>query len=207
MKRPIEIIDDFYTDEELNTLFKEMSIGTNKLEFSPTCQPHKGRDFYSSRFQAYPCHETYKVDENNLIYTNLFNKLKNSVLPDIKKLRTFFRKIYKEELLKSVCKDGNGLSHDDGGEFSYAGVIYLDERYSFGSGTKLFTRNDIAPQLEHDIQVGSVYNRCIIYPANTLHQAGFDMNINSRFIQTFFVFNNGVLSENKGKKYDINNCI
>jgi hypothetical protein len=33
------------------------------------------------------------------------------------------------------------------------------------------------------------------------------MNINSRFIQTFFVFNNGVLSENKGKKYDINNCI
>ena len=185
MKRPIEIIDDFYTDEELNTLFKEMSIGTNKLEFSPTCQPHRGRDFYSSRFQAYPCHETYKVDENNLIYTNLFNKLKNSVLPDIKKLRTFFRKIYKEELLKSVCKDGNGLSHDDGGEFSYAGVIYLDERYSFGSG----------------------YNRCIIYPANTLHQAGFDMNINSRFIQTFFVFNNGVLSENKGKKYDINNCI
>ncbi len=37
MKRPIEIIDDFYTDEELNTLFKEISIGTNQLEFSPTC--------------------------------------------------------------------------------------------------------------------------------------------------------------------------
>lgn len=90
MKRPIEIIDDFYTDEELNTLFKEISTRTNQLEFSPTCQPHFGRDFYSSRFQAYPCHETYEVNENSLIYTNLFNKLKNNLLPDIKKFRTLF---------------------------------------------------------------------------------------------------------------------
>jgi len=211
MKRPIEIIDDFYTDEELNTLFKEISIGTNQLEFSPTCQPHKGRDFYSSRFQAYPCHETYKVNENNLIYTNLFNKLKNSLLPNIQKLRTFFRKIYKDELLKSACKDGKGLAHDDGGEFSYAGVIYLDRKYSFNSGTKLFTRNNIAPQFEQDIQVGSVYNRCILYPADIFHQAGFDMNLESRFIQTFFVFKNGYTedsnSNDTSNKYDINNCI
>ena len=128
MKRTIEIIDDFYTDEELNTLFKEIYTRTNQLEFSTTCQPHFGRDFYSSRFQAYPCHETYEVNENSLIYTNLFNKLKNNLLPDIKKFRTFFRKIYKDELLKSVCKDGKGVAHDDGGEFSYAGVIYLDKK-------------------------------------------------------------------------------
>lgn len=211
MKRPIEIIDDFYTDEELNTLDREMSIGTNQLEFSPTCQPHRARTTYSHRFQGYPCHETYRVNENNLIYTNLFNKLKNHVLPDIQKLRTFFRKIYKDELEKSVCKNSGGLIHDDGGEFSYAGVIYLDKDYSFNSGTKLFTKNNLGTQFEQDVQVGSVYNRCILYHADTMHQAGFDMNLESRFIQTFFVFKNGYIeddnSNNTSNKYDINNCI
>ena len=34
----------------------------------------------------------------------------------------------------------------------------------------------------------------------------FDMNLKSRFIQTFFIFKDKEL-ENKDKKYDINNCI
>ena len=81
----------------------------------------------------------------------------------------------------------------------------------YKSITKLFTRNNIAPQFEQDIQVGSVYNRCILYPADIFHQAGFDMNLESRFIQTFFVFKNGYTedsnSNDTSNKYDINNCI
>ena len=65
----------------------------------------------SSRFQAYPCHETYRVDEKNHIYINLFNKLKEHVKPDIKRIRTFFRKIYRDELEKSVCYTGKGMIH------------------------------------------------------------------------------------------------
>ena len=44
---------------------------------------------------------------------------------------TFFRKIYKDEILKSVCKDGKGRDHTDEDDCIIGGVIYLDERYSF----------------------------------------------------------------------------
>ena len=63
-------------------------------------------------------------------------------------------------------------------------VIYLDERYSFSS-TNLFTLDKQFPQFEQDIQVGSKFNRCIVYPSDTLHQHLYDLNINSRFIQVF----------------------
>ena len=206
MKRPIDIIDDFYTKEELQVLERELNIDRNQLDFAPTCQPFAVRKNLSSRFQAYPCHETYRVDEKNDIYINLFNKLKEHVKPDIKKIRTFFRKIYRDELEKSVCYTGKGLIHNDAEEFQLAGVIYLDDGYSFNAGTNLFTTNKYGEQFEHDIQVGSVFNRCIVYPADILHQPSFDMNLKSRFIQTFFIFKDEE-SENKDKKYDINNCI
>ena len=74
------------------------------------------------------------------------------------------------------------------------------------NGTNLFTTSKYGEQFEHDIQVGSVFNRCIVYPDDILHQPSFDMNLKSRFIQTFFIFKDEE-SENKDKKYDINNCI
>ena len=77
MKRPIDIIDDFYTKEELQVLERELNIDRNQLDFAPTCQPFSIRKNLSSRFQAYPCHETYEVNEKNDIYINLFNKLRN----------------------------------------------------------------------------------------------------------------------------------
>ena len=48
-------------------------------------------------------------------------------------------------------------------EFQLTGVIYLDDGYSF-NGTNLFTTSKYGEQFEHDIQVGSVFNRCIVYP-------------------------------------------
>ena len=119
---------------------------------------------YLVDFKTYPCHETYRVDEKNDIYINLFNKLKEHVKPDIKRIRTFFRKIYRDELEKSVCYTGKGMIHNDVEEFQLAGVIYLDDGYSFNAGTNLFTTSKYGEQFEHDIQVGSVFNRCIVYP-------------------------------------------
>ena len=59
MHRPIEIIDDFYTEEELDLIFSDT---TNNMTFSEGYQPYKHKDYvYSSRFQIYPCHETKKM--------------------------------------------------------------------------------------------------------------------------------------------------
>ena len=162
MHRPIEIIDDFYTEEELDLIFSDTA---NNMTFSEGYQPYKHKAVYSSRFQAYPCHETKKMPEDSAIFVNLKNKL-NSIHPEVKydEMYTFFRKIYKDEILKSVCKDGKGAAHTDEDDCIIAGVIYLDER-----------------------QVGSKFNRCIVYPSDTLHQALYDLNINSRFIQVFFI--------------------
>ncbi len=197
MHRPIEIIDDFYTEEELNLIFSD----TAKDDlFSEGYQPYKHKAVYSSRFQAYPCHETNKMPEDSAIFVNLKNKL-NSIHPEVKhdEMYTFFRKIYKDEILKSVCKDGKGAAHTDEDDCIIAGVIYLDKRYSFNAGTNLFTLDKEFPQFEQDIQVGSKFNRCIIYPSDILHQALYDLNIDSRFIQVFFVCKEE--KSNNEKKY------
>ena len=76
-------------------------------------------------------------------------------------------------------------AHTDEDDCIIAGVIYLDERYSFNVDTNLFTLDKQFPQFEQDIQVGSKFNRCIVYPSDTLHQGLYDLNINSRFIQVF----------------------
>ena len=49
MHRPIEIIDDFYTEEELDLIFSDTAIN---MTFSEGYQPYKHKDVtYSSRFQ------------------------------------------------------------------------------------------------------------------------------------------------------------
>ena len=56
------------------------------------------------------------------------------------------------------------MIHNDVEEFQLVGVIYLDDGYSFNVGTNLFTTSKYGEQFEQDIQVGSVFNRCIVYP-------------------------------------------
>ena len=100
------------------------------------------------------------------------------------------------------------MIHVDTEEYGIAGVIYLDKGYSFNAGTNLYTRDNTGSQFEHDIQVGSVFNRCIIYDSSILHQALFDMNVKSRFIQPFFITaEDGNKFKKREEKYDINNCI
>ena len=100
MHRPIEIIDDFYTEEELDLIFSDTA--KDNL-FSEGYQPYKHKAVYSSRFQAYPCHETNKMPEDSAIFVNLKNKL-NNIHPEVKhdEMYTFFRKIYKVCRLPSV---------------------------------------------------------------------------------------------------------
>ena len=38
MKRSIDIIDNFYTKEELQVLERELNIDRNQLDFAKTCQ-------------------------------------------------------------------------------------------------------------------------------------------------------------------------
>ena len=105
MHRPIEIIDDFYTEEELDLIFSDT---TNNIIFTAWYQPYKQKGVYSSRFQAYPCHETKKMPEDSAIFVNLKNKL-NSIHPEVKynEMYTFFRKIYNLKITVRKCENSN----------------------------------------------------------------------------------------------------
>ena len=76
-------------------------------------------------------------------------------------------------------------AHTDEDDCIIAGVIYLDERYSFNAGTNLFTLDKQFPQFEQDIQVFNLID--VSYTHQILYiNALYDLNINSRFIQVFF---------------------
>ncbi len=190
MYKAIDIIDDFYTQEQLDILFDY----TSKSYFRPSLQPHLFEKDYATRFQAYPCYESTEImngDYNNLpVYKILKDNLK-SIGFNFDYLHTFFRKIYKSEIEKSVCSDGSGIRHKDGPEYDLGGVIYLDELSSFKSGTRFFTdeRFKGGTQQEQDIQIGSKFNRAIIFDCQTSHQALYDLDIDSRFVQPFFIKN------------------
>ena len=189
MHRAVDIIDNFYSNEQLNTIFNYCY----NTKFTPTLQPWKFKDTYASRFEAYPCHESKILDlctgesEESNVYKMLWDVLVGLDYRLVD-MHTFFRKLYQEEIKKSVCSDGKGLRHKDSGEHIHiAGVVYLDQAPSFKSGTRLFTYADDFPQHDCDIQIGSKFNRAIIYKSQTSHQALFDLNVKSRFIQTFFL--------------------
>ena len=57
MYKAIEIIDDFYTQEQLDILFDY----TSKLYFKPSLQPHLFAKDFATRFQAYPCYESTEI--------------------------------------------------------------------------------------------------------------------------------------------------
>ena len=188
MYKSIEIIDDFYTQEQLDILFDY----TSKSYFKPSLQPHSFAKDYATRFQAYPCHESTEImndnfDKHGPVYKILKDNLE-SLGFDFYYLDTFFRKIYKSEIEKSVCSNGVGIRHKDGQHFNIGGLIYLDELSSFKSGTRFFTdkRFKEAQQQEQDIQIGSKFNRAIIFDAQISHQAMYDLDIDSRFVQPFF---------------------
>ncbi len=184
MHRAIDVIDNFYTQKQLDTIFDY----TSKIEFTATLQPYPQKENYASRFQAYPCHESEMIDGDTMIFRNLHNNL-TDLDYRISKINTFFRKIYKSEIEKSVCSNGDGIRHKDSRHFDIGGLIYLDELSSFKSGTRFFTdkRFKEAQQQEQDIQIGSKFNRAIIFDAQISHQALYDLNIESRFIQPFFI--------------------
>ena len=185
MHRAIDVIDNFYTQEQLDTIFDY----TSKTEFSATLQPYLQKENYASRFQAYPCHESEMIDGDTMIFRNLHNNL-TDLDYRISKINTFFRKIYKKEIEKSICVNGIGFKHKDNDVKDgpqVAGLIYLDKKMSLNSGTKLYTEQDNYLQHESDIHIGSKFNRCIIYNGSITHQALYDLNIESRFIQPFFI--------------------
>ena len=180
MHRAIDVIDNFYTQEQLDTIFDY----TSKTEFIASLQPYREKENYASRFQAYPCHESKKISEKSDVYKNLYNNLID-INYKVTYLNSFFRKIYKNEIEKSVCVNG-GHKHEDT-DCQIAGLVYLDKKMSLNSGTKLYTENKNFLQHESDIHIGSKFNRCIIYSGSITHQALYDLNIESRFIQPLFI--------------------
>ena len=139
MHRAVDIIDNFYTDEQLDLILNYCS----NANFVPTLQPFKFKHKYASRFEAYPCYETEPYLDINSTGEDreVFNTLWDSVI-DLNyhpiDMHTFFRKLFQDEMKKSVCNDGKGLRHKDTGDYvQIAGVVYLDKSPSLRCSTGL----------------------------------------------------------------------
>jgi hypothetical protein len=179
MIQPIRIFDNFYSNDELGFIFFEGLMNY----FNISCQP--GEVYYQNPSHAYPCHETKKFDDKTLVYHTLIKKLNPLFDNKIKTLTTFFRKTLRSEILenKSQFKSDAPLRHQDL-DADFAGLIYITN-LSIMDGTKLFTVNK--DQWEPDIVIGAKPNRMIVYNSNIWHEPNFDKNIESRFIQPFFI--------------------
>ena len=93
---------------------------------------------------------------------------------------TIFRKILAKELLQSPVGIEGSLHCDPNCE--WAGVVYFDG-VSIKGGTSLYFHHE---QFEPDVIYAARPNRAILYKANTLHCANYDIAYKQRIIQTIF---------------------
>ena len=176
MKKPLEIFEDFYSEQD----FGMMIFNSQILSYDATYQPKTIN--FQNRLKAYPCHETGIFTEGTQPYNIFKNTFENITKVKIKKCTTFFRKIISEEVSQSpISKYGNPSHIDD--KVDLAGVIYLNS-FSLDDGTRFFSHGH---QIEPDLVIGSKPNRMIVYSGNIYHSAGFDPLTKDRLIQPFFI--------------------
>ena len=119
----MQIKDNFYTKENFKELFKQ----ANKLEYKATKQPLDNGE--KSRMYGYPCWQTDIINQDSDIYNILFSTLESKFDLNIKKIKTYFRKIYTQELRKSTCFANGTIKHIDDPIYKQAGVIYFDSKF------------------------------------------------------------------------------
>jgi hypothetical protein len=175
-KLKLNIIDDFYDSND----FYYMTSCSMLNPFNATYQPNN--NFFTSRTNAYSCHESKVFTENDKALSIFAKTFSSKTGINIKKVVTFFRKIYASEItniLKYGCP-----SHKDNIDFNIAGVIYYNS-FGLDDGTGLFTTEGF--QIEPDIIIGAKPNRCVFYDTQISHKPLQSKNNEVRIIQPFFI--------------------
>lgn len=176
MLERIKIFDDFYSMLD----FENMVYHSNTMKYETTHQPKMIP--YPNRMKAMPCYET--LIEDNIIRKTFIKTFESLTGLQIEKIATFFRKTLGKEIKESSFYKAGCPPHvDDSNLFDIAGLVYLNT-YDINDGTKMFTYKE---QYEPDIIVGSKPNRMIYYKADILHSANYNLNIDERIIQPFFI--------------------
>lgn len=168
----INIIDYFYSKDDFENLLGQ----SNTIEYEKTHQPKMIP--YPDRMKAMPCYETKMMTSD--IFKNTFEE---KTKLQIENFGTFFRKTLGEEIKQSGFYNAGSPPHTDNNNFDIAGLIYFNT-FDINDGTKLYSFKE---QYEPDIIVGSKPNRMIYYNADVLHTANYNVNINERIVQPFFI--------------------
>lgn len=172
----LNIIDNFYNNEDFYYM-----ISCSML--NPYCQTYQpNNNFFSSRANAYSCHETKSFVVNDKALSIFGNTFVSKTGKKIKEVKTFFRKIYSYEIT-NVLKYGMP-SHKDDIDFNIAGVVYYNS-FGIDDGTGLYTTEDF--QIEPDIIVGSKPNRCVFYDTQISHKPLQSKDNQVRIVQPFFI--------------------
>ena len=165
------LIDNFYNENDWIAINKKIK----NLEFIETHQPQSSRSI-DNRLKGNPCYEAH---DDELIVT-LTKTLKEKTDLSISFVRSAIRKILAKELLQSPVGIEGSLHCDPNCE--WAGVVYFDG-VSIKGGTSLYFHHE---QFEPDVIYAARPNRAILYKANTLHCANYDIAYKQRIIQTIF---------------------
>jgi len=182
----INVIDDFYPKPILGL----MALKFLNLPFQGTWQSNQ--QYFHNREQAYPCYETFyleQIDYGQAVFKEEFKKHTNI---DILHMTTFLRKTKLEELKKSPSW-GEHRQHIDPPYYDLAGLIYFNAN-SLKDGTRMYS-NDY--DYEPTLIVGAKVNRCIFYRANTWHCPSMEQTVAERWVQPFML----ITSEEKYKRY------
>jgi hypothetical protein len=171
------IVENFYSPEDFNFVLTSSMLNP----YVGTYQPRDS--FYYRKEDAYSCHETKDFSEEDIVFNKFCKTFQEKTSFKIQKISTRFRKIYSSEI-ENVLKYGMP-SHQDlvKDTVNIAGIVYINTS-GLEDGTSFFSSKN---QIEPDIIIGSVPNRCIFYDPSIWHRPLQDKKTNMRVIQPFFL--------------------
>ena len=171
----MNIIDDFYSDEDYATMFT-IAYHAN---YHATYQPQEIH-FYD-RLKAYPCYQSREFRTEDTPYKVFVKTVEQKNEVKILEGKSCFRKILSSEL-GNIFKYGIS-PHTDQEKYDFAGVVYYNIE-SLYDGTALYSSQF---HREPNLIVGAKSNRCVFYSPLKWHSPLQDKNTTVRLIQPFFI--------------------
>ena len=177
--KQLYVIDNFYSPEDFNFMVSASLLNP----YDTTYQPNS--NFMHRKENGYICHETKEFNKEDLAFNLFYRTFQEKTLLKVNFIRTHFRKIYSSDI-PHVFKYGMSPHQDrigTTGEINIAGVVHINAS-GLEDGTALFSSNE---QIEPDIIIGAVPNRCVFYDPKIWHRPLQDKRTELRIIQPFFM--------------------
>jgi hypothetical protein len=175
--KQLGVIENFYSSDDFSFVLAASLLNPYKSTYQPNSS------FVHRKENAYSCHETKDFSKGDAVFDKFYRTFHQKTSLKIQTIITYFRKIYSSEI-EHVIKYGMPSHQDTSSDnINIAGVIYINTS-GLEDGTALFSSKD---QIEPDIIIGAVPNRCVFYDPTIWHRPLQDKKTNMRIIQPFFL--------------------